>query len=599
MRSFDNWKNHLQALFIPVVSFLAFAWALQSFARLDETGQYYVRDDFKLPAPGAATPDKPGILDELEYYRWTYLVSPIVDPAPKNAEEAKAALENITSKAAGDPAKEREALLEEIRSKAPGPYQPYIWAWYKREVEYERSHKEQVAALEKNKKEWLANYLAEKKFDADNAAEIKKRQDERAAAARMNPLMGTILLGVQWDRKNAEAIAAFQKKRAEFVAAFAKKLLENPAELPESAWAGAEPAYADALATLKASPIFRPEIYKKIQEAKVRQKAEDPTLKKPLCPENNCSVEDFAILVEIEAAFNQALDVQDDSSVDMPPFSTVGFDGYTIIEAPIDAVAATYQFRNGLPVGAKERGWKEGATYPNDKLFEYRREKFSDMTDVWGPGAHFNTSIKQRSTEGGSFVKGLSDAYAVFARGNAKAGYDIVFQFLGKACFPEEEQKLDDCNSLTKSSFTILMLRPIDEKRTAFKMSGRFNGQSYQTFREVGYWEVGFNAPAFLRGQFEFNVQARKLAAAQEKLSAARAAGKPVIQLDSRDGWYFLMQKPVKLGAGEKPTDKHYPISAQQNFYLVDGELVQLIEDRGSRDFDNYPMQAFPLKEPF
>jgi hypothetical protein len=593
-------------------------FAINSFAALHPTGGYYELGTKLIPAPAADRADKLGEFNELEFYRWTYQVSPIVT----NADQAQSLLEGLEEDAlstaetsreglASDPAKKaafetelRRLLLEELKGSTPGPYQPAIWSWYQREIAYEKTHSTQVAALESEKRPWMANHLANQKFTAENAAVIRRQAEARQASITSSrSSKNAEQAGVEWDRANAEAIRDLATRRTQFVQAEAAKLLQDAALASAQDWASAETAHQAALNELKATPFMRPEIYRRVMELKEPQRAADQAQRpsEASCRTGNCPVDDYAIYIDVETALNNMLDIEEQNS-DLPKKSTVGFDGYSIIDASVESVFSAFMFRNGLPARAGELNLPNTATFPVDDLFSYRRETSQVTTAIWGANSYFNKSLKQRPLGrlGASFIEPLSDSYVVLVRGNAREGYDILFQFLGKSCFPDEGQNIAQCRTPTKSNFSILILRPVGEKKTSFRMSGRYMGQSYKIIddtaglvSQTGTSTIGFSREKFLKGQFEFNQVAKRMDVALSRI----AGGRDVKRISSRGtGHFFEETRLQQLDPSTQPSARLFPIVEQQNFYLVDGDLVQLIEDRGSRAFDGSAMQLFPIR---
>lgn len=602
-----NWRNWIESSIVPLLSLIAFIWALKSFAGLEPNGEYYVVDDFSLMAPGSQEPAKINNLDELEFYRWSAQISSLVGREESNNGDGLPTLKAMEAEAAtlaGGNAKSavfrenmRSKLLQLMPNSVAGPFQASVWKWYRAEANYETQHEQMLGHMQANAADWKASWLAGKKFDAENAPALEKIANDRKTFidAEMKRLADSDfppnrdVLGAEWDAKNSALLQDLGAKRAAYMAENKEKFASGSAD--------ADAAFAKAFDILKSSKYLRPEVLQKIQDRSEAQRAIDMAAKDPICKSKNCGASDYAIYVDIEQAYKDIKRVERET--DLPKDASVGFDEYTIIDASLEAVLGAYQFRNGIPISLEARTAARESTYPLDSLYEYRRETSQDMSKQWGPGAFLNFSLKQRSNK--SFVNGLSDSYAVIVRGNAKEGYDILFQFLGKACFPEEEQIIDDCITETKSNFTIVMIRPIDEKRTVFKMSGRYMGQTYTSLRKPNaFYSIGLGVDRFLAGQFELNETARKTDAALAKIRA----GKEVKLLSSEDGYYLPKLydlNSVKVVGPKAAFDpkKMMPVSAGQKFYLVDGALIQLIEDRGSRDIFGYPMQKYPLKDGF
>ena len=170
---------------------------------------------------------------------------------------------------------------------------------------------------------------------------------------------------------------------------------------------------------------------------------------------------------------------------------TYGLETYGIIDAPVDTVLETILFRWGKPVGAAS-----GITYPVDSVFSFREEK---LETFWGDRS-YRCETKMR---GGGVAKDQNDTASLLVRGDALAGYTIVGNFFGP-----------NGSSPTTSSISIMLLRPLEDGRTEYRVSGRYTGQSYSFFGiEFGRKNYGFNVSRIRAGQKDFYGQVQELKA--------------------------------------------------------------------------------------
>lgn len=168
---------------------------------------------------------------------------------------------------------------------------------------------------------------------------------------------------------------------------------------------------------------------------------------------------------------------------------TYGLETYGILEAPVDTVLETILFRWGKPVGAES-----GVTYPVDTVFSFREEK---LALHWGDRSY----RCETKMSGGGVAKDQNDISSLLVRGDAKGGYILVGNFFGP-----------NGKSPTTSSMSIMLLRPLENGRTEYRVSGRYTGQSYSFFGiEFGRKNYGFNVSRIRGGQKEFFGQVQEL----------------------------------------------------------------------------------------
>lgn len=616
MRKFVHreWSNYLRISVVPLLSLLAFLVAITSYAGRIESAGGFIPSEVSLPAPTD--------FNELDYYRWTFRASQIPAPAdlapdslsngerqqwlrdfsysseaPAMQAQIAAGFERLIAQKEEDahadaetspedltdPAKKakfEEALKQKYRAdlndRAPGPYQKYIWAWYQQEKDFEQGRAALLESLgtEEGKNRWLAEFVANKRFDGQNATEINAVNTGKTACmsswlSLMNSFSST--------RSTCQPIIDREQRliarRAEYVRVEGERLAQDAAIRSSAEWQEGQSVLADRVKDLEASPFFRPEVWRRLQASSDK------------------------ILIDVDAAKWQNMEVEINPAISVPKRATVGFDGYAIIDAPIDAVLGIYQFRNGVPARMRELNMDSARVYPLDGLFNYRREESYVFDAAWGPGAYFNRSYKMRANR--SFVRDLMDSYANIVRGDATRGYDVIFQLLGKGCPAASELPANKCATETKANFTIVMLRPLPDGKTAYKISGRFIGQSYGLPITDGVNTIGFDVSKFRSGQVEFGEQSKAFASAQARIQAARTGGQSVVEVNSANRYYFRQGNLVQLNPSETPNPNlDFLITREQNFFQLDGrDLVQLIEDRGSRELggERLPIQAVPF----
>lgn len=630
-----EWKNFLRISLIPLVSLLALLIAVTSFANgglysLDaDHGFFQLQETRKVEAPGLVErggqkfSDQPGQLRPLEYYRWVYQVAPIVYLQDLGSdidagfsqlilakeEEALSKLSFSREDLSQDAAKRAqyetelaERFLEDMRGGAPGPYQEKIWDWYRNEVNYEKSRSEILTSLGTTEGQiaWLVRYLARKKAEQQTAQASQNFERTRQGCVSTFASLTSTPRALQARCQEMRAAETqFNQAFQEAQQTETQKLEADAALLAQEL---ATPAVQEALAaykkSLEDSPVFRPEIQARILAA----------------PNHS--------LIDVETARLQAAEMDSRRDSPIPTFSTVGFDGYAIINADIDAVLAAYQFRNGRSTEADALNLRFTQVYPMDGLFNYRREESLAVDHLWGPGAFYNISIKQAPSI--TFVDPILDAYAVLVRGNREAGYDVLFQLLGRGCpvsirdsasgeiRTDAPRPLDGegdldavCRSGTRSNFTMLILRPLPDGKTAYKISGRFVGQSYSSHPN-GVSSIGFSPSRFQTGQMEFIQQALTIDASRKRLQQASQRGLTVRRLDSATTAHFLNRGQVQHlpNPESRNARQHFPILPQQGFYEVLGEraanepqFFQVLPERGSLLYrDGVSMMNYPIK---
>lgn len=197
------------------------------------------------------------------------------------------------------------------------------------------------------------------------------------------------------------------------------------------------------------------------------------------------------IFVRVDRPLQETNDLE--SRGEIEEGTTVGAEVYAEMDGAPSEVLTAMLFRWGKPAKAEE-----GTTAPSPSPFSSRVEYFAANPE-WGPGAYVNLS---RRIDGG-IIKDLHDRYLVLIRGNAQKGYDIVMQFVKAAGKTPSTQSLG-----------LAMIRPLgDGKKSSFKITTRYQGQSYKVFGNIsiGRSRVGFNIVNARNVQLDFARALREL----------------------------------------------------------------------------------------
>jgi len=149
-------------------------------------------------------------------------------------------------------------------------------------------------------------------------------------------------------------------------------------------------------------------------------------------------------------------------------------------------------FRWGKPPAALG-----GQTYPPGGQFQKRVDYFAANPE-WGPQA-FATLTMRRN---GGIVQDLFDRYLLLLRGDDAHGYDVIMQYVK----PGGQTPTEKC-------FAIAILRPLPNGHVAYKLSTRFQGQSYKILGSVniGRQQIGFNIAKVRAIQVESNALLKEL----------------------------------------------------------------------------------------
>jgi hypothetical protein len=177
---------------------------------------------------------------------------------------------------------------------------------------------------------------------------------------------------------------------------------------------------------------------------------------------------------------------------DITEGNTVGAEVYAEQSGTVKQALDTMLFRWGKPSGAAE-----GHTYPPGGNFQKRVDYFAANAD-WGPGAFGSLTMRRN----GGILKSLFDRYLVLVRGDDVKGYDVVMQYVK----PGGDTPTEKC-------FAIAMIRPLSNGKVSYKISTRYQGQSYKILGgvKIGREQIGFNVQKVRAIQVEANQLLKEL----------------------------------------------------------------------------------------
>ncbi|MCO5141707.1 MAG: hypothetical protein M9962_01300 [Oligoflexia bacterium] len=189
------------------------------------------------------------------------------------------------------------------------------------------------------------------------------------------------------------------------------------------------------------------------------------------------------VFVNVNRPLQQTIELEDAGEIEVG--NTVGAEVYAQMDGTVDEALEAMVFRWGKPVGATE-----GKTYPPGGAFARRVEYFSPISN-WGDGAYANLSLRRD----GGIVKDLADRYLFLVKGDSQKGYDVVMQYLKSGG-----------KTPTQQCFAIAIIRPEAPGKVSYKISTRFQGQSYKVLGNVsiGRKNIGFNVEKVRAIQVEY-----------------------------------------------------------------------------------------------
>jgi hypothetical protein len=188
----------------------------------------------------------------------------------------------------------------------------------------------------------------------------------------------------------------------------------------------------------------------------------------PLPPQVNADPEH--IYVDVETAKAQALALE--ASGDVEPYTSAGADTYALVDGTVDQALEAELNVWGKPVGAPE-----GKTKPAPAPFG-KRANWLAPNPLWGAGAYASLEVRKD----GGIIYDLSDRYLLLVRGDSSKGYDILMQYIGPVG-----------QTSTTNVLAIAMIRPAPNGKASFRISSRYQGQSYRFLGDIGRNTIGFS----------------------------------------------------------------------------------------------------------
>jgi hypothetical protein len=176
------------------------------------------------------------------------------------------------------------------------------------------------------------------------------------------------------------------------------------------------------------------------------------------------------IYVDVDTAKKEALALE--ASGDIEPYTAAGANVYAMVDGNVDQALEAQ-----LDVWGKPIGQMEGKTKPAPAPFGKRANWFAP-NPAWGPGAYASLEVRKD----GGIIWDLSDRYLLLVRGDSTHGYDVLMQFLGPVG-----------TSSTTNVLAIAVIRPLPNGKASFKISSRYQGQSYRFLGDIGRNTIGFS----------------------------------------------------------------------------------------------------------
>ncbi|MGZ3684772.1 MAG: hypothetical protein ACXVCI_13020 [Bdellovibrionota bacterium] len=176
------------------------------------------------------------------------------------------------------------------------------------------------------------------------------------------------------------------------------------------------------------------------------------------------------IYVDVETAKAQAIALE--NSGDIPSYTAAGANVYAVVDGNVDQALEAELDVWGKPVGVVQ-----GSTKPAPSPFGARTNWFAP-NPLWGSGAFASLEVRKN----GGVIHDISDRYVLLVRGSSAKGYDILMQFIGPVGTSE-----------TTNVLAIAVIRPLASGKSSFKISSRYQGQSYGFLGEIGRQTIGFS----------------------------------------------------------------------------------------------------------
>jgi hypothetical protein len=178
------------------------------------------------------------------------------------------------------------------------------------------------------------------------------------------------------------------------------------------------------------------------------------------------------IHVNVDRPLRQTIELEEFGEIEEG--NTVGAEVYAELEGTVDQALEAMLFLWGKPVGKES-----GLTYPSTAPFGRRVEYFAPLPEL-GPGAYANLTLRRD----GGIIRDLADRYILLVRGDSTSGYTVVMQYVRPAL-----------RTTTQRVFAMALLRPLGDGKVSYRISTRYQGQSYKVLGNVsiGRAQIGFN----------------------------------------------------------------------------------------------------------
>jgi hypothetical protein len=172
--------------------------------------------------------------------------------------------------------------------------------------------------------------------------------------------------------------------------------------------------------------------------------------------------------------------------------NTVGAEVYAEYDCTVEQALEAMMYVWGKPTGAGE-----GETFPPANPYNRRVEYFAPLPEM-GEGAYANMTMRKD----GGIVKDIFDRYVLLVRGNKERGYTVVMQYVKPALATH-----------TKQVFAIALLTPLANGKTAYRISTRYQGQSYKVLGNIsiGRSQIGFNKAKIKNVAYEYGLRIKEL----------------------------------------------------------------------------------------
>jgi hypothetical protein len=190
------------------------------------------------------------------------------------------------------------------------------------------------------------------------------------------------------------------------------------------------------------------------------------------------------IYVNVERPLAQTIEMEGAGEIEEG--NTVGAEVYAELDGTVEQALEAMMHNWGKPVGAVE-----GKSHPEPSPFSRRVEYLSPLPNL-GAGVYANLTLRRD----GGIVKDLSDRYYFIVRGNKEEGFTVIMQYRKPAL-----------KTFSKQCIAIAMMQPLPNGKTAYRISTRYQGQSYKILGNIsiGRKQIGFNREKVRAIAEEFN----------------------------------------------------------------------------------------------